>query len=387
MSAGRIPVVLMRGGARRALVFRREDLPSCDRARDALLQRLVAGPQGDAADALGAAGDGNVVLVARSCRDDRDVDCRFGAVPASGGPIEWAAAGCDQLAAAAAVFALSEGLVPAAEGAARVRIGLGAPGRRIDAYVPMRGGEVAEACAADGPAGPAGGAQVRLEFTGSAGGVRGLADGLLPTGNLVDVLEVPGLGPVAATIVGAGRATVFVRADALGLTARELPAGAARMRRPLERLEALRIAAAARLGAVGGRPGGTDADPAAPAIAWVARPSAYRTAGGGEVPADRVDLLARALVGGRVHPGDDGPGAIAIAAAAALPGSVVFELARLLPGVPVRIGQAAGPLAAGVEISQRAGRWRLDRAAIARSARRLLTGWAHLPPAADRARA
>jgi len=204
---------------------------------------------------------------------------------------------------------------------------------------------------------------------------------LLPTANVQERLDVPGLGPIAATLIGGACPTVFVRAPALQLNGREKPASLARKGALLERLEAVRAAAAVRLGVVDEAAQAALHSPRVPALVWVDRPAAYRTTMGVDVPADRIDLLARVFIGGRVDAGMPIDVSIALAAAAALPGSLVNELVRVLPSVAARIGHAAGVLAVGAEVSSPDGQWRLDKAVLSRTARRLMSGVVHVPPA------
>lgn len=388
MSCRRIPAVYMRGGTSKGVFFHARDLPPYAGERDALLLRLLGSPDphGGQADGMGAgsAATSKVALVSPSRRDDCDVDYLLGAVCIDRPLIDWSG-NCDDLSAAVGPFAIGEGLVPAAEGFTRVRIWQAGLGRRIDAFVPVRNGAVVETggFVEDGLPFPS--AEIRLEYLEPAGGEPGTCSALLPTGNPKDELEVPGLGRVAATMITAGGPTVFLRAAALGLTGREPLAELGRKRGLLERLEAVRAAAAVRMGLAAGMLDASGGPASALEVCWVARPAAYRTGDGAEVPAERIDLLARLLSAGRLHPGCSGATSIALAAAAALPGTLVAEVARTLPGVPTRIGHAGGTLAVGADVSWRDGRWQVERAVLSRSARRLMSGWVHVPPAGESA--
>jgi 2-methylaconitate cis-trans-isomerase PrpF len=217
--------------------------------------------------------------------------------------------------------------------------------------------------------------EIRLEHLAPAGDP-------FPTGLPREALAVPGLGEVEATLIDVGGPAVFVKADALGLTGREPPEEVARARRTLERIEAIRLAAAARLGL--GEP--ARLRPEVPRVAWVAKPAAYRASGGADVPADAIDLLVRergpAAVGA-----DPVDGALAVAVAAAVPGTVVADVARTLPGVATRIGAAGGTAAVGAEVAwrERAG-WRVERCVLSRGARRLMVGEVFVPGPVQTAR-
>ncbi len=372
-----MPVALMRGGPVRGLFVHADDLPAAPRARDALLRRALGGPdpRGRFADGLGALleGGGRVVVVRRARRAGCDVEFLAGAPSRDGAVVDWGVP-LGAIVAAVGPFALQQGLFPADDGLARLRLLHATSGERIDAFVPVRRGEVVEegTFAEDGVPFPC--AEVRLEHLEPS-------DAPLPTGRVREPLAVPGLGEVEASLLDVGGASVFVKAGALGLTGRESPRELARARGVLERIEALRRAAAARLS----RGDVRASSDAAPRVAWVAEPAAYRLPGGGEVAADAVDLLLRE------PPVGDGDCtlalALAVAVAAAVPGTVVADVARTLPGVATRIGAADGTTTVCAEVAWRDGAsragWRVERCVRSSGARRLLAGALHVPePAA-----
>jgi probable AcnD-accessory protein PrpF len=380
MTSRRIPAVYMRGGTSKGVFFHAHDLPSSPRARDALLLRVIGSPDPYArhTDGMGGAtsSTSKVVVISRSQRPGCDIDFLFGAVAIDRPVIDWSG-NCGNLSAAVGPFAIGEGLYPASEGVNRVRIWQANLGERIDAFVPVRGGEVVEAgdFMEDGVPFPA--AEVRLEFLEPA-------ESVFPTGLVRETLAVPGHGEFEVSLVAAGNPTVFVRAEALELTGRETPDDVNRNRRLLERLEAIRGRAAVRMGLAASTEEATRSRPATPKVSWVAKPAAYRSSAGTDVAADAIDLLARIMSMGKLHHAYTGTGSIALAVAAAVPGTVVADVARTLPGVATRIGHVSGTLAVGAEVSWRAGAagtpaWQVDKCVLSRSARRLMSGWVHLP--------
>jgi probable AcnD-accessory protein PrpF len=374
-----IPAVFMRGGTSKGVFFQARDLPSERAERDAMLLRLLGSPDPYArqTDGMGGAtsSTSKVVIVSPSTRSDCQVDFLFGAVSIGEPLIDWSG-NCGNLSAAVGPFAISQGLVPALEGHTRVRIWQQNIGQRIDALVPVRNGEPLEEGDFMEDGVPFPGAEIRLEFM-EADPDR--APPLLPTGAVQDDLQVPGLGTVRATLITAGNPTVFVRADALGLTGRELPAELEGRAELLARLEAIRAIASVRMGLADSPQEASRLRPATPKVAWVAPPADSRSSAGVAIGAEQVDVLARIMSMGKLHHAFTGTGSIAVAAAAVLPGSVVHELVRVAPGQPLRIGHVSGRLSVGAVLGCPGGRWRFDKAVLSRSARRLMSGLLHLP--------
>lgn len=375
----RIPAVYMRGGSSKGVFFHARDLPPAGPARDALLLRVIGSPDpyGKQIDGLGGAtsSTSKVVVIAPSCRPDCDVDYLFGAPAIEAPVIDWSG-NCGNLSAAVGPFAISEGLVQAPrEGLATVRIWQANLGKRILAHVPMANGEVQEEgdFRFDGVAFPA--AEVVLDFldpTGTDGSV-------LPTGRAVDELYVPELGRLPVTLLNAGNPTIFVRAETLGLSGTETQAQVNGDAALLERLEALRAAGAVAMGLAATTAQATAERPHTPKLCLVAAPQTYRVAGGKQVQAEELDVIARMISMGRLHHAIPGTGAVAVAVAAALPGTLVHALTGDLGGRQVRIAHTAGSVAVGAQAREVAGIWQVEKASMSRSARRLMEGWVRVP--------
>lgn len=381
MSQRSIRATYMRGGTSKGVFFRAEDLPRDKKERDALLLRVVGSPDPyqKHTDGMGGAtsSTSKVVIVAPSLREDSDVDFLFGAVAIDEALIDWSG-NCGNLTAAVGPFAIAQGWVRPEEGTTTVRIWQENIRKRILSLVPTRDGAVVEEgrFREDGVPFPA--AEIRLEFLDPADAGK---EGLLPTGAAAEVLDIPDLGPLRVTLINAGNPTVFVRADALKLTGRELPDAINRDARLLARLEAIRSHAAVAMGLARSIEDATRNRPATPKIAFVAPPAAYRTSAGAEVAREEIDLLARIVSMGKLHHAFTGTGSIALASAAALPGTVVAEVARTLPGVPTRIGHASGVMAVGAIVEETPKGWRVEKAVMSRTARRLMQGEVFVPSA------
>ena len=375
----RIPAVYMRGGSSKGVFFHARDLPPAGPARDALLLRVIGSPDpyGKQIDGLGGAtsSTSKVVVIAPSCRPDCDVDYLFGAPAIEVPVIDWSG-NCGNLSAAVGPFAISEGLVQAPrDGLARVRIWQANLGKRILAHVPMADGEVQEEgdFRFDGVAFPA--AEVVLDFLDPAG-----SDGsVLPSGRAVDELDVPGLGRLPVTLLNAGNPTVFVRAETLGLSGTETQAQVNGDGPLLARLEALRAAGAVAMGLAATAAQATAERPHTPKLCLIAPPQTYRVAGGKQVQAEELDVIARMVSMGKLHHAIPGTGAVAVAVAAALPGTLVHTLTGDLDGRQVRIGHTAGTVAVGARAREVGGVWQVEKASMSRSARRLMEGWVRVP--------
>ncbi|RNE93614.1 2-methylaconitate cis-trans isomerase PrpF [Marichromatium sp. AB32] len=377
-----VPAVWMRGGTSKGVFFHAADLPADPAERDALLLRALGSPDpyGQQIDGLGGAtsSTSKVVLIAPSERPDCDVDYRFGHVSITDPVIDYSG-NCGNLTAAVGPFAIEEGLVRAQEGMTEVRIWQANIGKRIIARVPVRDGEpvVDGDFRLDGVPWP--GAAVELSFLDPGGSAEAP---LLPTGQACEQIEVPGVGVLAVSLINAGNPTVFVRAADLGLDGREQRATIDGDPALLDRLERIRAHCAVRMG-LGETPEAVSrARPATPKLAWVAPAADYRDSTGASVPATRCDLLARILSMGRLHHAFTGTGAVALAVAAALPGTLVNALTPWAGehGVRhVRIGHPAGVLEVGAEVVPADAGWTARRAIMRRSARRLMEGRVLVP--------
>ena len=382
-----IRATYMRGGTSKGVFFATDDLPESARvagpARDRLMLRVTGSPDpyGKHIDGMGGAtsSTSKVVLVARSSRADCDVDYLFGAVAIDRPVVDWSG-NCGNLTSAVGPFAIARGLVEApADGIAVVRIWQANIGRRIVAHVPMRQGRVVELgdFELDGVAFPA--AEIRLEFMDPGADGEGEGGAMFPTGRLIDRLRVPGVGDIEATLIDAGNPTIFVDAAALGLVGVEMQDDVDPDAALLLRIEAIRAHATVVMGLAASAAEATDRRPHTPKIAFVSPPRSYVASSGRMVEAAMLDLTARILSMGRLHHAMTGTGAVAIAVAAAIPGTLV---SRLLAGGArgeVCFGHPSGSLSVGATAEPGADGWVVTRAVMSRSARRLMDGEVFVP--------
>ncbi|MBU9640925.1 2-methylaconitate cis-trans isomerase PrpF [Burkholderia gladioli] len=385
----RIPATYLRGGTSKGVFFRLEDLPEAARvpgaARDALLMRVIGSPDpyGKQIDGMGGAtsSTSKTVIISKSTRPDHDVDYLFGQVAIDKAFIDWSG-NCGNLSAAVGPFAIAGGLVARERvpdnGVAVVRIWQANIGKTIVAHVPIRDGEVQETgdFELDGVTFPA--AEVQLEFMDPAADEDGAGGAMFPTGNLVDDLEVPGIGTLKATMINAGIPTIFVEAEAIGYTGTELQDAINGDEAALQRFETIRAYGALRMGLI------RSLDEIAqrqhtPKVAFVARPADYVASSGKPVAAGDIDLLVRAMSMGKLHHAMMGTAAVAIGTAAAIPGTLVNLAAGGGEREAVRFGHPSGTLRVGAQASQAGGEWVVTKAIMSRSARVLMEGAVRVP--------
>ena len=384
----KIPATYMRGGTSKGVFFRLQDLPErCQQpgaARDQLLLRVIGSPDayGKQIDGMGAAtsSTSKTVILSNSSKPDHDVDYLFGQVSIDKSFVDWSG-NCGNLSAAVGAFAISNGLIAPARvpynGLCTVRIWQANISKTIIGHIPISNGAVQETgdFELDGVTFPA--AEVQLEFIDPADEGEG-GGAMFPTGNLVDDLEVPGVGTFKATLINAGIPTVFVIARDLGYTGTELQDAINGDAKALALFETIRAYGALRMGLI------KDVSEAAtrqhtPKVAFVAPPADYASSSGRQVTTADVDLLVRALSMGKLHHAMMGTAAVAIGTAAAIPGTLVNLAAGGKQRSQVRFGHPSGTLRVGAEATQRNGVWTVTKAIMSRSARVLMEGWVRVP--------
>ncbi|UJB31053.1 2-methylaconitate cis-trans isomerase PrpF [Chromobacterium sp. Beijing] len=385
----RIPATYMRGGTSKGVFFRLQDLPEAARrpgaARDALLLRVIGSPDpyGKQIDGMGGASSSTskTVIVSPSSRPGHDVDYLFGQVGIDKAFVDWSG-NCGNLSAAVGPFAIAGGLIdPAripANGVCSVRIWQANIGKTIIAHVPITAGQVQETgdFELDGVTFPA--AEIALEFLDPADEGDGDGGAMFPTGQLVDTLEVPGVGVFPATLINAGIPTIFVKAADIGYSGAEPQDAINADPAALARLEAIRAHGALKMGLIETL-GEIASRQHTPKIAFVAPPADYTASSGKPVRAADIDLLARAMSMGKLHHAMMGTAAVAIGTAAAIPGTLVNLAAGGGKRRMVRFGHPSGTLRVGAEARQENGAWTVTKAVMSRSARVLMEGWVRVP--------
>jgi len=382
----KVPATYIRGGTSKGVFFKLNDLPEAARVPGAARVQLMIRVTGSSApfvmptDGMGGAtsSTSKTVILSTSREPDHDVDYLFGQVSIDKPFVDWSG-NCGNLSAAVGGFAISAGLVDPSrvptDGIATVRIWQANIRKTIVAHVPMSAGEVQETgdFELDGVTFPA--AEVQLDFMNPADEEGG---SMFPTGNLVDDLEVPGIGTFKATMINAGIPTIFLNAEEIGYTGTELQDDINNDDAALERFETIRAWGAVRMGLI------SDVAEAAarqhtPKVAFVGKAATYTASSGKEVMADDIDLVVRALSMGKLHHAMMGTAAVAIGTAAAIPDTLVNLAAGGGGREAVRFGHPSGTLRVGAEANHDSGEWSVVKVSMSRSARVLLEGCVRVP--------
>ena len=382
----RIPATYMRGGTSKGVFFRLADLP--DEAqqpganRDAILLRVIGSPDpyGKQTDGMGGAtsSTSKTVIVSPSQQPGHDVDYLFGQVSIDQPFVDWSG-NCGNLSAAVGPFAIAQGMLPAERipenGFVEVRIWQANIGKTIINRVPITNGQVQETGAfeLDGVTFPA--AEIAVDFVDPADALGGA---MFPTGNLVDTLDVPGVGSLNATLINAGIPTIFLNAAELGFTGRELQDDINGSGEILTRFETIRAHGAIKMGLIM-EIAEAESRQHTPKVAFVAPAASYTASSGKAVDQHNIDLLVRALSMGKLHHAMMGTAAVAIGTAAAIPGTLVNTAAGGGERNQVVFGHPSGTLKVGAEAAMVDGEWQVTQASMSRSARVLMEGWVKIP--------
>jgi len=381
----KIAATYMRGGTSKGVFFKLEDLPQAAQVpgevRDNILLRVIGSPDpyGKHTDGMGGAtsSTSKTVILAKSDQPDHDVDYLFGQVAIDRAFVDWSG-NCGNLTSAVGSFAVASGLVDPSRvpenGIAVVRIWQKNIGKTIIAHVPITNGEVQETGDFELDGVTFSSAEVQIDFVSPVDP----SEDMFPTGNLIDQLEVPGIGTFEATMISSGIPTIFLRAADIGYTGTELQDAINGDDAALERFETIRAYGAVKMGLI------SDISEAAarqhtPKVAFVAPPAAYSSSSGKAIGEGDIDLNVRALSMGKLHHAMMGTAAVAIGTAAAIPGTLVNEAAGGGERDTVTFGHPSGTLKVGATASEVDGRWIVEKVSMGRSARILMEGFVRIP--------
>ncbi|MFO0440825.1 MAG: 2-methylaconitate cis-trans isomerase PrpF family protein [Betaproteobacteria bacterium] len=375
MKQKKIPAVFMRGGTSNAVVFNQKDLPQDRALWDEIFLAAIGSPDPNGRQLDGMGGGvsslSKVCVVGPSTRPDADIDYTFAQVQVKEAKVDYGA-NCGNMSSAMGPFAVDEGLVKVSGQEALVRIHNTNTKKVIHALFSMDEG----VAAVDGdlaiPGVSGTGSPVKLEFRDPGGATTGK---LLPSGKVVDVLDVPGLGKIRASLVDAANATVWINAKDIGLTGTELPEQLDAEAAVMQKLSAIRIAGSVAMGIA------ANAEEAAkkksiPFIGFISPVQDAKLLSGETISANDIDLTGRVISNGQTHRALPLTVSLCMAVAARIEGSVVNDVLRKGGDAeaPIRIGMPSGILTVAATVKQKDGAWQAEQGAFYRTQRRMFEG-------------
>ncbi len=375
----RLRCVIMRGGTSKAVFFMENELPKDPVQRDKIILAVFGSPDSRQIDGLGGADTltSKVAIISPSSRDDADIDYHFGQVAIHDSFIDYSG-NCGNISSAVGPFAIEEGLVKAIEPVTYVRIHNINTQKIYVSEVPVYNGKPRVLGNFRIAGVPGTGAEIVMDMAGTAGTVNGK---LLPTGNRKDKIKVDGLGEITVSIVDAANPMIFVNAQEIGVSGTESASQIDGNKDLLKLLESIRSIGAEMIGLVTHSKEATEKSPALPMVAFVAPPKDYiNHLTGQAISADSYDLLSRVMWMQVTHKTYSGTATVATGAAAVIPGTIVNEIIghRKDPKI-IKIGHPGGIIPIEVQAEVCAGKVVVTRAAISRTARRLMEGYAYVP--------
>lgn len=375
-----IPVTVYRGGTSKALIFQPEKLPGDPDERDRTILAAYGSPDPRQIDGMGGADSltSKMAIIGKSERPDADVNYTFGQVSLFNATVDYSG-NCGNISSAVGPYAIDQGLIPAVEPVTTVRIFNTNTKKVIVAEVPVENGQpkVDGDFSIDGV--PGTGARIILNFLDSAGSVTGK---LLPTGNAKDVIETS-QGKFTVSFVDSANPVIFVGAEELGIKGPELPDEVNANPKLMETLEEIRGIFAVKIGRVDDWKNAKAVSPAVPKICFVSKALTYTASDGRIIKEDEIDIVGRMMSMQKPHKAYAVTGAVCTGTAAKVPGSVVYDLlseeAKLKN--QIRIGHPSGKLEVEVDVEEAEGSIILHKAALARTARRLMDGQVYVSKA------
>ncbi len=373
----RIRAAIIRGGTSKGVYLLANELPKDPATRDRVILAIFGSPDSRQINGLGGADPltSKVAIIAPSSRPDADVDYTFGYVGIDKAVVDYDG-NCGNISQGVGPFAVDEGLVRVTEPITMVRIFNTNTKKVIEAAVPVKDGKALTEGDFFVNGVPGTGAKILLNFVNSAGSKTGK---LLPTGNVVDKMELQDGRSIRVSLVDAANPAVFVQAAEIGFTGKELPKDTLATPKILELMEEIRVKAALVMGLV---PRPEKVSPAVPKVAFVAPPREYETSAGKIVAASECDLLARTKALAVMHKAYAVTGGICVSAAALIEGTVVNEIVgdRAKATGTVRVGHPSGVSDFVITVIKKpSGEFELAQSGVAGTARRIMDGHAYVP--------
>lgn len=368
--------VFMRGGTSKGCMFLREDLPEDRSQWDPIFLQVMGNPDPKQIDGMGGTVSSNnkIVIVWKSEEKDVDVEYLVGQVIVGKSQVDYKS-NCGNMTAAVGPFAVEEGLLEITQPITTVRMLNRNTDKYINVTVPIdpETGTFAQDgdCHIAGVDGTA--AELKVNFLNPAGSKTGK---LLPTGNVLDVLDIPGFGKIEASILDVSNPMVLVRAEDIGMKGTELPEEINSNTGVSALLEKIRGTAACMMGFAKDLEDATANSPAVPKVGFFTAPVTFTDIAGEQVESSDMDLCARVISVFKCHKACPLTSASSISVAAQLEGSII-EKTLGMPGNAsgcVRIGHPSGVMTMYPDIVRQDGELQLPGVAVQRTARRIMDG-------------
>ena len=367
--------VFMRGGTSKGVFFRHDALPSDQAIRDEIFVHALGSPDPYGRQLNGMGGGvssvSKAVIVGPPSVADADVDYTFAQVVIDRPEVDYSAT-CGNLSSAVGPFAVDQGLVEASDGQQTVRVFNTNTKKIYHATFFVEGGLFAPAGDFEIPGVGGSGSKIRLDYLDPGGATSGK---LLPSGAVLDVLNVPGVGDVEASLVDATNAVVFIAASRLGKTALESVAELEADTDFMQAIDQVRRVAAVKMG-LAETP--ETASLGNPKIGMVGPSGDSISLSGASIPGDASDLAARLISMGQVHRVLPLTGSMCLGVACRIPGTIPNLLCKPQSG-DLRLANPSGVLPVDANVQIDADNVYAKSCTVYRTARPLMAGQVLVP--------
>lgn len=343
-----VPCTLFRGGTSKGLFFLQSDLPEDRELWPEMLLSLMGSPDHLQIDGLSGsvATASKVAIVSGADKDSYDVDYLFAQVSVDK-PIVSYKGNCGNMCSAVGPYAIEVGLVKTTDPITTVRIHNVNTDKIIYTYVPTQNNKVLYEGDFEIAGVPGSSACIKMAFQNPSGSVTG---SLLPTGNVVDSINIPDFGTIEISFVDSSNPLAFIRAADIGMKGHELPNAIDSNAELMALLEKIRGVAAVKLGFITDYTDSRTKSPTVPKLAMVSAPQQYITANGREIRQESYDILCRMMSMQKTHKNYALTGAMCTVSAAIIKGTIVNQLARKgFDPEKLLIGHPGGIMQAGVK--------------------------------------
>lgn len=372
----------MRGGTSKGCLFHKEDLPEDRSEWDEIFLQVMGSPDPKQIDGMGGTVSSNnkIVVIWKSGLPEVDIEYLVGQVIVGKKQVDYKS-NCGNMTAAVPAYAVEEGMVAIQEPVTRVRMLNRNTEKYINVDVPID--PLTHSFAQDGDCEIAGvdgtAAELRVNFLNPAGSKTGK---LLPTGRVLDVLEIPGFGKLEASILDVSNPIVLVRASDIGVKGTELPEEVNGDAELCALLEKIRGTACVRMGLAKSLQDATENQPGVPKVGFVTAPVSFPDIEGKETDRDGMDVCARVISVFKCHKACPLTAASAISVAAFLDGSLVNQIVSPAEGQKtLRIGHPSGIMTMvptvekhGTDMAEAV----IPGVAVQRTARRIMDGFVYI---------